>query len=305
MLNIVGHKSIWFVISGILVGAAVVAMLVFSFKLSAEFTGGTLWEFSIPNANVSLGDVQTFFNHNLSIADAQISYDPQNNFYLARMGVIDEAAHQKDLAVLKSQWSAFQELSFQSIGPSVGAALRQNVIISIILVFIGISLYIAYAFRKTSRPVSSWKYGWITLLTLFHDVSIPAGMLAILGHYLNVEIDTNFVVALLVVMGFSVHDTIVVFDRIRENLLLNRPSSAKASEGAGRFARIVNESVNQTIARSVNTSLTLILVLLALYFVGPADLQYFVLTLLVGVTTGIYSSIFIASPLLVAVSPKE
>jgi len=118
----------------------------------------------------------------------------------------------------------------------------------------------------------------------------PAGLLAVLGHYGKVEIDGNFIVALLVVMGFSVHDTIVVFDRIRENLLLDR--------GKSEFGKVINESVNQTLARSINTSLTLILVLLALYFTGPATLSYFVLTLLVGVTTGIYSSIFVASPLL-------
>jgi preprotein translocase subunit SecF len=175
--------------------------------------------------------------------------------------------------------------------------LRNNSIIAIILVLIGISLYIAFAFRKASRPISSWKYGWITLMTLFHDVAIPAGMLAILGHFMNVQLNSDIIVALLVVMGFSVHDTIVVFDRIRENLLNHR--------GKMPFATIVNDSVNQTLARSINTSLTLILVLLSLYFVGPADLKYFVLTLLVGVTTGIYSSIFIASPALVATSRNE
>ena len=130
----------------------------------------------------------------------------------------------------------------------------------------------------------------VTLASLFHDVAIPAGMLAVLGHFGAIEIDGNFVVALLVVVGFSVHDTIVVFDRIRENLLLGR--------GRKEFGEVINESVNETLARSINTSLTLILVLLALYFVGPASLHYFVLTLLVGVTTGIYSSIFVASPLL-------
>jgi preprotein translocase subunit SecF len=216
---------------------------------------------------------------------------------MARFDAIGEPAHQADIATLKTQWPSFSEASFQSIGPSVGAALEKNVVIAILLVLVGISLYIAFAFRKASRPVSSWKYGWITLLTLIHDVSIPAGMLVLLGHFKGVEMDTNAVVALLVVMGFSVHDTIVVFDRVRENLLLRR--------GKEKFADIVNDSVNQTIARSVNTSLTLILVLLALYFVGPAALQVFILALLVGVVTGIYSSIFIASPLLVSVSPKE
>jgi preprotein translocase subunit SecF len=297
MLNIVGNRKIWFTISGVLVGAAIVAVAIFGFKLSAEFKGGTLWEFSLPGSNASLGDVQQFFSSNLRITNADISVDSGNNSFMARFDSIDEPTHQADIAALTAQWPSFTELSFQSIGPSVGAALEKNVVIAIILVLVGISLYIAFAFRKASRPVSSWKYGWITLLTLIHDVSIPAGMLVLLGKFHGVEMDTNAIVALLVVMGFSVHDTIVVFDRVRENLLLRR--------GKEKFADIVNDSVNQTMARSINTSLTLILVLLSLYFVGPATLQYFILTLLVGVVTGIYSSIFIASPLLVSVSPKE
>lgn len=294
MLNITGRRKIWFTISTILVGVAIISIAVFRFQESAEFKGGALWEFSAVADQPQLPDVQGFFVNNLKIADAQVSYDTQHQVFLARFGTIEESAHQQDLSALKTKWPSFVELSFQSISPSVGASLRTNALIALVLVIIGISLYIAYAFRKASRPVSSWKYGWITLLTLFHDVAIPAGLLAILGHYAHVEIDSDFIVALLVVMGFSVHDTIVVFDRIRENLLLHR--------GKESFEKIVNDSVNQTLARSINTSLTLILVLLALYFVGPIDLKYFVLTLLVGVTTGIYSSIFIASPLLLVVS---
>jgi preprotein translocase subunit SecF len=294
MLNIVGHKKIWFTISIILVGIAVVSIAVWQFQESAQFTGGTLWEFSAAADNPALAQVQSFFTDNLKLTGATVTYDPQHQEFLATFGTIDESTHQTDLSLLKAQWPSFDELSFQSISPSVGASVRNSSLIALALVIIAISLYIAYAFRKTSRPVSSWKYGWITLLTLFHDVSIPAGLLAILGHFAHVQIDSDFIVALLVVMGFSVHDTIVVFDRIRENLLRER--------GKASFADIVNASVNQTMARSINTSLTLILVLLALYFAGPADLQYFVLTLLVGVITGIYSSIFIASPLLVAVS---
>jgi preprotein translocase subunit SecF len=294
MLNITGHRKIWFTISAIFVGVALLAIAGWRFQESAEFKGGTLWEFSAVADNPSLMDVQNFFASNLKIPDAQISFDSQHQIFLATFGTIDEPTHQADLSLLTKQWPSFDEQSFQSISPSVGAALLEDSLIALVLVIIGISLYIAYAFRKASRPVSSWKYGWITLLTLFHDVAIPAGLLAILGHFLHVQIDSDFIVALLVVMGFSVHDTIVVFDRIRENLLTQR--------GKEKFETIVNNSVNQTLARSINTSLTLILVLLALYFVGPPDLQYFVLTLLVGVTTGIYSSIFIASPLLLVVS---
>jgi preprotein translocase subunit SecF len=296
MYNIVGNRKIWFTLSGILVGVAVIAMVGFGFKQSAEFKGGTLWEFSALADHPALPAVQDEFSK-LNVAGASVTFDSQHQIFIARFNLVDEPAHQSLLTKLKAQWPAFTELSFQSIGPSVGAALLKNAIIAIILVLVGISLYIAFAFRKTSRPVSSWKYGWITLLTLFHDVSVPAGLLAILGHFKGVEIDTNAIVALLVVMGFSVHDTIVVFDRVRENLLANR--------GKEPFSKVVNDSVNQTLGRSINTSLTLILVLLALLLLGPADLWYFMLTLLVGVTTGIYSSIFIASPMLVAVSPKE
>jgi len=154
---------------------------------------------------------------------------------------------------------------------------------------------VAFVFRRTSRPVSSFRYGLITVLTLFHDVLIPAGLMALLGKFLNQEIDTNFIVALLVIMGFSVHDTIVVFDRIRENLKLREEKKLKIQN----FSDIVNVSVNETMPRSINTSLTLVLVLLSLYFLGPIILKNFVLVILVGAVVGTYSSIFIASPLLV------
>jgi preprotein translocase subunit SecF len=297
MLNIVGHKKIWFTLSIILVGIAVLAIASYGFQESAELKGGTLWEFKVSGQNLSVTDVESALANNLHVTDAEVNYDSGNQSFLVRFGSINEPTHQQYVNELTLLWPSFQELSFQSISASVGTDLRNKAIIAILLVLIGISLYIAFAFRKASRPISSWKYGWITLLTLFHDVAIPAGMLAILGHFANVQIDSDFIVALLVVMGFSVHDTIVVFDRIRENLLNHR--------GKVPFATIINDSVNQTLARSINTSLTLILVLLALYFVGPADLKYFVLTLLVGVTTGIYSSIFIASPALVLTSRNE
>lgn len=289
MFDIIGKRKIYLTISGVLVGAALLSIGLFGFERGIDFKGGTLWQFK-PGTTLDAATVQSFLAANEQIKDAQASYDAVNGRFLVRLPSIDEQTHQKLIADMKAKYPSFEELSYQSIGPTVGQDLQKNSIIALLLVLVGISLYIAYAFRKVFRPVSSWKYGWITLLTLVHDVSIPAGLLAILGRYSGVEIDGNFVVALLVVMGFSVHDTIVVFDRIRENLLLDR--------GKTEFGALINISVNQTLGRSINTSLTLILVLLALYFAGPANLHYFVLTLLVGVTTGIYSSIFVASPLL-------
>ena len=249
----------------------------------------------------AISDLEKVFSDKLQIKDAKISAEQGGQIYFARLGDVIEVDHQKALTVLKSNYSGdVEEMSFQSIGPSVSEELRTGALWAIALVLVGISLYIAYAFRKVSRPVSSWTYGWVTLVSLFHDVLIPAGMLALLGRLMNIEVETISVVALLVVMGFSVHDTIVVFDRIRENLFLSR--------SVGDFGKIINESVNQTIARSINTSLTLVLVLVSLLIVGPQNLHYFMLTLLVGVIAGTYSSIFVATPLLYLVrspSPKR
>lgn len=287
MLNIVGHKRTYLAISAVLVAASVASIAIFGFKQGIDFAGGALWQFKA-GEKISPAETERIFREDLDVTDLHLNYDYENSVFFARLPEINETGHQKFLSTLKERLPQFEELGFQSIGPSVGAELRRNAIWAIVFVLLGISFYIAFAFRKASRPISSWKYGFVTLLTLFHDVAIPAGMLAVLGYFGKVEIDTNFIVAILVVVGFSVHDTIVVFDRIRENLLLDK--------GKNSFEAIVNASINQTLARSFNTSFTLILVLIALLFFGPGVLWYFILTLLVGVSVGVYSSIFIASP---------
>ena len=189
-----------------------------------------------------------------------------------------------------------KELDFWSVSPIVSKELSTKAWWAVGLVMIAISLYVTFAFRKVSKPVKSWKYGFITLLTLAHDVILPVGLFAILGRTQNVFVDINFIVALLVVMGFSVHDTIVVFDRIRETLL-RQPGKVNLEE-------VIDKSVTATVARSINTSLTLILVLLAIYFFGPISLKYFILAILVGTIAGVYSSIFVASPLLLLVGKR-
>lgn len=301
-LNIIGRRNIFLAVSGVLLAVGLFGIFVFGFRLGIDFRGGTLWRFetgeSLASSTVSaIGDVETFVRSNLKLEDAIISYEPSEDAFLVRLSVVDEPQHQEIIAAMQKQFSEFRELSFQSIGPSVGKELRTKALWGIVLVLVGISLYIAFAFRKVSRPIKSWKYGVITLITLFHDVIIPAGFLAFLGHYKGIEIDGNFVVALLVIMGFSVHDTIVVFDRIRENLSLDR--------GKAEFGTVINRSINQTLGRSINTSLTLIIVLVALYFVGPQNLAYFVLTLLIGVTLGTYSSVFVASPALLLINKSS
>ena len=183
-----------------------------------------------------------------------------------------------------------KELRFDTIGPTIGRELKQKSLTAIAIAVIAILCYIAFAFRKVSYKISSWVYAGAAIIALAHDILIPTGVFAVLGHFYGVEIDVLFVSALLTVLGFSIHDTIVVFDRVRENLL-RYPSLA--------FDAVVERSIKETIARSINTSLTTVLVLVAVFFFGGSTVKYFSLALILGISFGTYSSIFVASPLLV------
>ena len=286
--DLIKHKY-WFLgFSGALVLLSLVAVAMFGLRAGIDLRGGAQWELSFYGTVPTEGAVQAALQ-GAGARGVSVKHEEENTF-LIRLPTIDEPMHAAYAEVLK-KLGDLEEKNFASIGPTIGAELRTRAIWAIVLVLLGISLYVAWAFRKVTVPVASWKYGLVTLFTLFHDVAIPVGFLAVLGRWQGIEIDTNFIVALLVVMGFSVHDTIVVFDRIRENLLL-----AKGKRFS--FGDLINQSVRETFARSVNTSLTLIIVLIALLAVGPPSLFYFVLTILVGTVFGTYSSIFVASPLL-------
>jgi len=283
-MRIIKNKYIFLTISTILVIASVATVAWFGLKPGIDFSGGVSWQLHFQNPPAPEQLAQNFGT------DAVITPQSDGNF-LVRLKELSDADRKAKLAGLAKSFGQVDELQFQDIGPVVGQDLRQKAIWAFVLVLLAISLYVAFAFRRVSRPVSSWKYGVIALITLFHDAIIPTGMFAILGWLFNAEVDTNFVVAILVVIGFSVHDKIVVFDRIRENLRLARVDKAD-------FNELVNTSVNQTIARSINTSLTLILTLLAMLVLGPVALKYFILVILVGTVVGTYSSIFVASPIL-------
>ena len=189
---------------------------------------------------------------------------------------------------------------FNSIGPTIGKELRNKAFVAIGIVIIAIMLFVAFVFRKVSKPVSSWKYGVAAIIALIHDIIVPTGVFAFLGYILGVEIDILFVMALLAILGYSVNDTIVVFDRVRENLRLNREHGSEES-----FDLTVGKSLNQTYARSINTSLTTLFVVIALFFFGSEATQDFALVLAIGIIAGTYSSIFLATPLLVAINKKS
>ena len=278
-------------VSGTLVLLSIFSIGVFGLKPGIDFTGGSLWQIKFLEKEINKEELSNFVKTKLELTDAIVIPQAENNF-LIRSKEVDEVGHQKNLATLNNNLGKVEELRFETIGPSIGQELRNKAITAFILVLFSISVYVAFAFRKVSHPVSSWKYGIVTLISLFHDAIIPTGMIALFGRLFGVEIDTSFIVAILVVIGFSVHDTIVVFDRIRENL---RTKDASKTD----FSTLVNNSVNQTMVRSINTSLTLVLVLLGILFFGALSLKYFVLVILVGTIVGTYSSIFVASPLLV------
>ncbi len=297
-INIIAKRNIFFFISGFLVLASIVAIAVFGLRPGIDFVGGTLWHLRpvVSDMQLTANDIKTFFKEELGVKNITV-YPSDDKSFLIRLGYVSEAKHQQYLQALNVKFGEMEELRYESIGPAIGKELRTKAIWAAILVILGISLYVIFAFRKVSHPIKSWKYGAITLITLFHDVAIPLGFLAVFGWRFGIDLDTNFIVALLVVMGFSVHDTIVVFDRIRENILINRHKL--------KLEVIINQSINQTMMRSINTSLTLIFVLLAVFFLGPVSLKYFILVILIGTIIGTYSSIFIASPLLLVSSSSK
>ena len=205
------------------------------------------------------------------------------------MKTIGEDTHQQILKTFQEKFATTTELQYNAIGPAIGNELRQKALTGLVIVFLAILAFIAWSFRRVSAPVASWKYGMIVIATAFHDVAIPVGLFVLLGHFQNVEIGTSFIAAILTIMGYSINDTIVVMDRIRENLVTS----------SGSFEEIVERSLRQTMLRSFNTSMTTTLSLLAVYFFGGESIKHFALALIVGILTGTYSSIFIASPLLV------
>jgi len=288
-MQIIKYKFIPLALSALLTVASVWAMWNFGYREGIDFSGGTLWQIKIEG--VTKESLKDYLGNKLKLDEAIITEEAATQSFLVRLKETNEADHQKHLAALKKDFKGIQELRFETIGPAIGGELRSKAIWAFVLVLLGISLYIAFAFRQVSRQVSSWKYGLITLLTLFHDAIIAAGFYVWLGLTRGAELDTNFIIGVLVVIGFSVHDTIVVFDRIRENLRLQK--------GNEDFGSLVNRSINETMARSINTSLTLFLILIAMFFVGAEPLKNFVLLILVGTIIGTYSSIFVASPLLV------
>ena len=288
--QIIKYRKLWLIISGSMVVLSILALSIWGLRAGLDFTGGSLLEVKMAGGQPTVTQVQNSLS---GVGISSLVVQPTgNNSVILRF---QETSQEKHLAVVDAlskmelAKGGMTEVRFESIGTSVGAELRSKSFWVMFLVLLVIILYISLAFNKVSKPVVSWKYGLIAIIALFHDIVITAGIFAILGHYFAVEVNTPFVVALLTVLGYSVHDTIIVFDRTRENLPKSRDS----------FADTVNHSLNQTFVRSNNTTLTVLLSLFAVLIFGGSSVRDFVLALMVGVFCGAYSSLFVASPLLV------
>ena len=291
-MKIISHRKIFFVVSALLVAASIVAMIVWGFPTGTDFTGGSILEVSYVNQDrPDISEMDTKLSE-LSLGSFSLRPSGSSGLVL-RTREISDTEKAKILGVF-SQDGTLQvnEERFNAVGPIVGNSLKSKSYKAIIVVLVMILLFITFAFRKVSKPVSSWQYGFAAIVALAHDVIIPVGVFALLGKFYGIEISAVFVAAILTVLGYSVSDTVVVFDRVRENII----KGGGAGEG---FGAVVHKSILQTLTRSLNTTFTTLLSLMAIYLFGGESIKYFALALIMGIFLGAYSSIFVASPLLV------
>lgn len=289
MFNIVGKRNWYFAFSLLLIVPGVVSLLLWGLNLSIDFTGGTRLIVTYPEkvTQKTIDSVKkTFVQEKIEVVNLQTS----GNQVLVRTKSMNEKQDAAVLQNLQQQTKGVKQDTFETIGPVIGSEITANAFNSIVIASLLIVLYIAWAFRGVRKPVSSWRFGVCAIIALLHDALVVLGIFSLLGHFFNVEVDSLFVTAVLTVIGFSVHDTIVVFDRIRENLRRNVTAP---------FAQVVNDSILQTFVRSLNTSLTAMLVLFTLLLFGGETIKWFVVAMLIGIASGTYSSIFNASQLLV------
>lgn len=302
MLQIIDKRKYSYIFSAILLALSVVALSIWGLNLGIDFKGGTLMEIKfIANENTESGDDMSFTAPSREAVQNKLSdlkingltvQSSEDNRMILRYIASDEDLNEKVIDKLEEFDGDLEQLRVDFIGASVSKQLKENTAWALIAAIVGIALYIAWAFRKVSFPVPSWQYGMGAILALTHDIIITLGIFSVLGEFFNVEVGIPFIAALLTILGYSVNDTIVVYDRVRENIL--------RSNSRENFEDITNKSLNETLARSINTSLTVVIVLIAIILFGGESIKFFSVTLLVGVLFGTYSSIFVASALLVS-----
>jgi preprotein translocase subunit SecF len=296
---ILTYKKIFLGFSTLLVVLSLIAIIAFNLKLSVEFTGGSIIDFTTTEQIDEIG-----LNERLekNLGESFILRKTESGYSLrTKDGGGDTKHNLHVLNVLSDKkLDTIKVQKFDTIGPTLGNELKSKATVALLLVIFSITLFIAYAFRHVSKPVSSWRYGLITMIALVHDVVITVGVFAVLGQYGGIEIDSLFITALLVILGYSINDTVVVFDRIRENL-----SNVDEEDREEKFDSVVGKSLSETFVRSINTSLTTLLSVAIIWFFTSGGVQNFALALFIGIASGTYSSIFVAAPLLTYFKPKK
>jgi preprotein translocase SecF subunit len=288
MVDYLKYRKLYYLISGLLILGSVLAFVLFGFNLGIDFTGGSILELYFPKERPSVDEIANILKEQ-KVDHFRIQPTNEKG-YTIRMPYIEQSQYQSLTKKLAQKWNV-EERGFENIGPIIGKELKEKTKIVILVSLIAIVLYIAFSFRQVSFPVKSWQYGLSSLLALFHDVIITLGVFSVLGKFYDIPLTIPIITALLTIIGYSINNTVVVFDRIRENLQKNP---------GGEYENIVNLSLNQTLIRSLNTSFTTLLVLFAIFFLGSPVLRYFALALIVGISVGTFSSFFIASPILVS-----
>ena len=296
---IINNRKIFYIISVVLIVGSFLATFAYGLNFGIDFKGGAILEVSYVDARPTSEEIKMELDK-LNIGSYILTPSGDKSFILKTRDITPAEKTTILNIFSKNNSTQITEERFNSVGPIVGNELKNKAYLAVLVVMICIVLFITFAFRKVSFPVSSWKYGLATIVALAHDVIIPTGIFVVWSHFRGGEIDLLFITALLAILGYSVHDTIVVFDRVRENLRISHDTRSKST-----FLETVGASVSQTFSRSINTSLTIFLALLALYFIGGESTRNFAFVLLIGVVAGTYSSIFIASPLLVTLEKLQ
>ena len=289
-MNIKNNQSVLFILPLFLAIVSIVAIFVWGLKPGIDLAGGSMLQVSY-DERPSVEKVNEVVQK-LEYGEVRVQYSDDTDFILRQKEL--NAEEKQALLDTLGTLGTMREVQFNSVGPSIGHEIVQKSWWAIVLVSLSIISFIAFAFRHVSKPIASWKYGVVAIVTLIHDILIPTGLFAYLGYARGAEVGVFFIVAILTTLGISINDTIVVFDRIRENLRFNEDHHRHEI-----FGDVVWKSIFQTMARSINTSLTVIIMLVSLFILGPESTKDFALTLIVGMVAGTYSSIFLASPMLV------
>jgi preprotein translocase subunit SecF len=298
-MNILKYKKIFLGFSTLLFVLSIIALVLFKLQIGIEFTGGSILDFTTTenvNEQILSERVDKAFQENFILRTTESGYS------LRMKNIGGDITHNVHILNVLSdnKPDTINVQKFDTIGPTLGDELKSKAVVALILVIIAITLFIAYAFRHVSKPVSSWKYGFITMIALIHDVIITIGAFALFGYMFGTEVDSLFLTALLVILGYSINDTIVVFDRVRENL-----SKIDEEKREDKFDEVVGRSLSETFVRSINTSFTTLLSIAIIWYFTTGSVQNFALALFIGIASGTYSSIFVAAPLLTYFKPKK